>query len=281
MSYSGTVHCGHCYEKGHNVRGCDKLRKAAEENPDSYHAIKYARIEESKKKPKVCSYCGIEGHTRRGCDDSRAHKITYRLDLRLWRAAISKWMDDTGVKIGALVRARVHYSANDNEYMDPVYENFVPAVCLIDNIDLDDITHYSAITNSPEWLLGSHSIGTQRIDSKGQESWRSRIPLALPCIKGIIPRFGRDHWDREQDRTEHRQPINWEVVSPGYKSNGEDWISNKALDSKVKHHFAGGQSQCRNDFRELTKEQRTQLQMYLDGTLLVNELIDPPRTVEK
>jgi hypothetical protein len=108
------------------------------------------------------------------------------------------------------------------------------------------------------------------------------IGLGLPCIAGIVPQFGVDYYDREVDRKDHFRNIDWEVVSPGHKSIDLEWLSDKSLSDGVKKAFAGGIDAKKNsDFRELTPEQRIQLQMYVDGTFLLNELVDTSNTKEK
>jgi hypothetical protein len=287
MSYSGTVHCGHCYNQGHNVRGCPTLKKEALADPESYNATKYARIQESKKRVKICSYCGTGGHNRRGCKKSTEHKAIFRADLKLWRQAIQKWTDDTGLKIGALVRAHVSYYEKDGTYMDPQYEkDYVPAVCLVTNIQLNWISHYASIATANEWRQQPYDqpamLMTTRVGSADQANHQGMIGLGLPCITGIVPQFGVDYYDREVDRKNSFRNIDWEVVSPGHKSIDPEWISDKSLSDGVKKAFAGGiDAKNNSDFRELTPEQRIQLQMYVDGTFLLNELIDTSNTKEK
>jgi len=287
MSYSGTVHCGHCYNKGHNVRGCPALKKEALANPNSWNAQKYARIEESKKRVKVCSYCGTGGHNRRGCEKSTEHKVIFRADLKLWRQAIQKWTDDTGLKIGALVRAHVPYYDTNGEYQDPQYaDSYVSAVCLVNNIQLNSISHYASIATANEWRAQPYDepamLMTTRVGAEAQANHHKMIGLGLPCIAGIVPQFGVDHWDRAIDRKNHFRNIDWEVVSPGHKPIDPEWISDKSLSDGVKRAFAGGKDAKDNsDFRELSPEQRTQLRMYVDGTFLLNELIDTSDTKEK
>ena len=68
MSWTGTVRCGHCYESGHNKTGCPKLKKAYEDDPNSWQGREWARIKARKAKPKICGYCDTSGHTRAGCE---------------------------------------------------------------------------------------------------------------------------------------------------------------------------------------------------------------------
>ena len=118
MSYSGTVHCGHCYDKGHNKSACPKMRREAAENPDSWQAKTVARYEARRAQPKICSYCDESGHTRAGCNDMKAHKSQFQEDLILWRQAMVKWMQDTGLGIGSLVRCEdASYHRGDAVYV--------------------------------------------------------------------------------------------------------------------------------------------------------------------
>ncbi|MEL0098231.1 MAG: hypothetical protein VW907_01595, partial [Opitutae bacterium] len=100
MSYSGTVRCGYCYQKGHNKRSCgdysnalQRIYKRSKEDGDMERARQYgeiytkrtgcdpdtgasiAKTKEQKKQAKAarmqnirCSYCTERGHTRRTCE---------------------------------------------------------------------------------------------------------------------------------------------------------------------------------------------------------------------
>jgi len=102
MSWSGTVRCGHCYGKGHNKRSCPALAKFAEENPDSWAAV---RLKDSKKKGKIrrCTYCNLKGHNRATCGHLKIAKEAYIKDTKKWRKAWIDWMVTEGYGIGALM----------------------------------------------------------------------------------------------------------------------------------------------------------------------------------
>jgi len=68
MSYNGTVRCSHCYKTGHNRRGCPKLKKYAEENPDSY-AAQVRRLAKKRASNRKCGWCGETGHNTRTCSE--------------------------------------------------------------------------------------------------------------------------------------------------------------------------------------------------------------------
>ena len=80
MSWNGTVRCSNCYDNGHNKTGCPELKKAWEENPDSFKGREWARIEARKRAPKKCSYCKETGHTRAGCDEIKQHRVQFHND---------------------------------------------------------------------------------------------------------------------------------------------------------------------------------------------------------
>ena len=104
MSYSGTVRCGHCYNSGHNRRGCPTLKKHVEENPDSWAATKFrARQERNAATKRRCSYCAKPGHNRRGCAE---FKVRMRDDVvanKKYRRLFINEIKRLGIGPGALI----------------------------------------------------------------------------------------------------------------------------------------------------------------------------------
>ena len=104
MSYSGTVRCGHCYNSGHNRRGCPDLKKYVEENPDSWRATQYkARQERNAATKRRCSYCAKTGHNRRGCAEfkTRIRKDVYA--NKKYRRLFVNEIKRLGIGPGALI----------------------------------------------------------------------------------------------------------------------------------------------------------------------------------
>ena len=108
MSYSGTVHCGHCYQEGHNRRSCPKLKEYCENNPDSWTAKRQAQSA-ARGKVRRCSYCNLKGHNRRSCVTLKSDKATYATKAAEWRADFAEWVAEIGLTPGALIKVQGQY----------------------------------------------------------------------------------------------------------------------------------------------------------------------------
>ena len=278
MSYSGTVRCGNCWNPGHNKTGCPELRKAWEQDPTSYKGREWARIVARKAKPKVCSYCDTTGHTRAGCESAKKHKAQFQMDLNLWRKALVKWMGDTGLGVGALVKntSAAYYRGSD--YMYPQEESYIPPVGMVMCHPNQGLTHYNGIMNSGEWrsapsLVSFHYIGAAETEAP----YRKTIACALRSIPGIVPRFGKGYYAGDPiDREDRNQNMNWEVVSvaPGDFSN-DKFLSAKELKKATKTHFAATQEQTERGFKTFDDFQRKQLRDFVNGEIELSEMKDP------
>ena len=278
MSYSGTVHCGHCYTRGHNKTACPKMRQEAAANPDSWQATQVARYEARKAKPKICSYCNASGHTRAGCDDVKAHKAQFIIDANLWRTALAKWMQEVQLGVGALVQCKDAPYHKGDVYMSPRDDDYVAPVGLVMRPPSADLSHYSGIMNSGAWGSGNPLLDFERLGSRIEEApYRKTVAVALPCIPGIVPRFGKGYYGNEQmDRSDRLNNVEWEVVSPSPADiNNSNFLCPKQLRKTTKHHFAGPQEQTSSYFKTFGDFQRTQLQQYINGEIELSEMKDP------
>ena len=278
MSYNGTVRCGNCYESGHNKTGCPDLRKAWEQDPTSYKGRQWQRILDRKAKPKICSYCDTTGHTRAGCESAKKHKAQFQMDLNLWRKALVKWMGDTGLGIGALVRCNNAAYYRGSDYMYPQEENYVPPVGMVMCHPNQDLTHYNGIMNSGDWRSAPTLISFDYIGAPETEaSYRKVIGCSLPSIPGIVPRYGKAWYGGEHaDRDDRNQNMDWEVVSAGQADFSSDsFLSPKELKKATKVHFAAQQEQTERAFKTFTDFQRKQLQQYVNGEIELSEMKDP------
>jgi hypothetical protein len=279
MSYSGTVHCGHCYEKGHNKSACPKMRREAAANPDSWEAKTVARYEARRSQPKICSYCDGSGHTRAGCHDMKQHKVAFTTDLILWRQAVVKWIQDTGLGIGALVRCKDASYHRGDSYMHPNDENYIPPVGLIMSSPPQGLTHYNGIMNTNDWSSGQTMFSFTRIGATAEEqAYRTTVGITLPNIPGIVPRFGKAYYgDEKMDRSDRINNVNWEVVSPGQTTDftNDNFLCPKQWKKTAKTHFAAPQGQTRRHFYTFDFFQRTQLLQYVNGEIELSEMKDP------
>jgi len=277
MSYSGTVHCGHCYEKGHNKTACPKMRREAAANPDSWQAQQIAKIEARKSRPKICSYCDTSGHTRAGCDTMKQHKITFTADAILWRSAMAKWMKEAGLGIGALVQSNDTNYHRGDRYMYPGDADYIPPVGMIMTSPDSGLSHYAGIMNTSHWQSSQSILSFTRLGATGDEyGYRTKVGIALPCIPGIVPRYGKGYYGNEQmDRRDRTNNTDWTVVSPTPTENNNDLLCRKKMKKVTKAHFAAPQEQVGRHFCTFDSFQRNQLRQYVNGEIELSQMKDP------
>jgi len=278
MSWTGTVRCGNCYENGHNKTSCPELRKAWETDPDSYKGRQWATIVARKARPKVCGYCDEEGHTRAGCATMKAHKSQFQEDLILWRMALVRWMKDTGLGVGALVKCDDASYYRGDTYMYPGDENYIAAVGMIMHPPNGEyLTHYAGIPNTAQWNSSHGLFAFERIGAGMEEqAYRKTVGLTLPCIAGIVPRYGKGYYGNEKlDRNERLNNVDWEVVSSAQgEFTNRSLVLLKELKKTTKIHFAAPQEEKEDGFHTFGTSQRKQLQRYINGEIELSQMKD-------
>ena len=133
-NYSGTIRCGHCYERGHNRASCEKLteqlarrfeilHKAVKDGQRDEDDYTFARTRELLAKRtgedpvtgekrrrrrktyggRVCGYCGENGHNRRTCPQQKADRDRFAAMTVETRATVLDAMREHGFGPGALL----------------------------------------------------------------------------------------------------------------------------------------------------------------------------------
>ena len=149
MSYSGTVRCGYCYQKGHNKRSCgdyssalQRIYKRSKQDGDMERAKEYgeiytkrtgcdpdtgatiAKTKEQKKQAKAarmqnitCSYCTKRGHTRRTCETLKTDKKVYVKATQIQREQVLEELRSLGAGVGSMARMlRYGYHGKNREW---------------------------------------------------------------------------------------------------------------------------------------------------------------------
>ena len=141
MSWSGTVTCSYCYNRGHNRRGCPDITESVRQAYSSAVAslamareesntgdIEYYthRVEEqakdlakrtgvdprtgkkARKGSSRCGYCYQGGHNRRGCPQRKADRIAAHGATSALRRRAIEYMKAKGLGLGAIVMGEVY-----------------------------------------------------------------------------------------------------------------------------------------------------------------------------
>ena len=128
MSYNGTVHCRHCYGKGHNRRTCpdftEQIKVRAQRELDSdqgvqgYYGKQFAKrtgkyidgtdateLKATRRGSKRrCSYCNLTGHNRKTCVELKKHRAEYVTGNIEFRTKLLVELKNRGLGVGALVQ---------------------------------------------------------------------------------------------------------------------------------------------------------------------------------
>ena len=254
MSYSGTVRCGQCYNKGHNKRSCPELRKMAAANPNSYAARQVAGFAAQSAKPRKCSYCGkAEGHTRRTCPTIKTHKREAKQDTTLIRRGLKKWLEATGIGPGALITSRRSFYARG--YQDGRSPDQQPRVFLVTETSLSQITQQHGLpgNRADQSFLRATDVAS------GSQVW-----FGLPHIPTVAPATGYcGGLSYEQSRLDS-DGHQWTVGSPapGALVEDKDWFG-LPLTDMVDRWFASDEKNVSSYFDTISPEQRKAIREYI------------------
>ena len=117
MSWSGTVYCGHCGQRGHNRLGCPERKRYAKENPTSYVANQLKREAETRAEAiasRTCSYCSESGHNRRGCKTLKEDRVLIQAAQEQYCKDFLSELEDLGLGMGALVHVPTGHAGDEH-----------------------------------------------------------------------------------------------------------------------------------------------------------------------
>ena len=207
------MHCGYCYNQGHNKRGCPKMRNDAK-NGDHWAQQKvdgYKTRAASQKAAggRKCGYCEERGHTRRTCATLKSNKrISQRLN-REYRKAALVWFKSIGLGTGALVKY------DGSVYISGKGRIEGPHIGLVTGIRWNDLHHRIA----DKYHGRSHLLGVRLTALPGQEQ---AIPIPGEVV--LAPESGNE--------VEVISPVTASAVEAGIPAGWlrgelpEDWFDN-------------------------------------------------------
>jgi len=122
MSYTRSVYCSFCGERGHNRTGCPKRKQYIKDNPHSWEAIKEQRKQQRRDEVKAkggrkCSYCGNRGHTTRTCEVKKQDRVRLTEVLKRERTEGLKRLNEMGWGVGALFERKNRWVEEKQIYM--------------------------------------------------------------------------------------------------------------------------------------------------------------------
>ena len=241
MSYNGTVHCRHCYGKGHNRRTCPQItdtykRRAVNElengeGREGYWHGEYAKrsgywldpetnengekataFKKSRREGKRrCNYCAKTGHNKRTCPELKAAKAEAIVETARIRREIAVALEQTGLGIGALVTIQNHNGVVG--YM-------------VKGVHWEHVTA-NKIGNNP------HILRVEALNPAQVGRWDREKGVPLPPIQGV----NENSWDQ----VELVGPVSG---SAAVATIPEGWVEDQ---SWLKEQFADAKSPSYHD----------------------------------
>lgn len=104
MSWSGTVRCGYCRERGHNRRSCPSISTARKEERKTRH------------RTRTCNYCHSPGHNIRSCKQRKTDKLMDVKQNIEWRRKFIALCEDLGFGLGSLVTVSLPENVKGSSY---------------------------------------------------------------------------------------------------------------------------------------------------------------------
>jgi len=223
MSWNGTVRCGHCWERGHNKRGCPAHKKFIEENPNSAAAKQAAQQKATKRQ---CGWCSETGHNARTCQHKTGAKLKLEEFKPLLETHVGHVLSLAGLGRGALITT--------TDYLDTK----VVGVVLAARVHQGRLYCPSSVVSHSE-----PKIDVQWHDGRRESVWTPssgfKESVALAQVMGSIPLHEMRDWGYSSYNllSASNAPIDVEVecqVERGQKVNHlEAWI--RTLTESVKN----------------------------------------------
>lgn len=190
MSWSGTVYCRYCYEKGHNKRTCPQytarlkelaLREIEEHGEyNGYYGKMYnkrvrktglyadgspmsAEAKKATKQKRVCKYCGLRGHNRRTCERLKLAKKQTADETLSIRNRVFEAMKKAGLGVGAIL--------TKEEY--GVRQGYMVTGFLMNQLTSENVRHNPQV------------IRTKALKTEGVSRWNLEPVLTIPALEGI------------------------------------------------------------------------------------------------
>jgi len=124
------MHCRFCGNKGHNRNSCPSVKNHAAiaaqkiaEGKDFYeldwneryaHSVMKRKAERKvSAEPRKCSYCNNSGHNRASCTTLADDKYRVTGYETRFRAAVAKWVQNSGLGVGAIISTDTKYTYSD------------------------------------------------------------------------------------------------------------------------------------------------------------------------
>jgi len=194
--------CSYCWTRGHNKRGCPKLKKqAAEEKAQGQTTWRTRYVDSQKKasKQRRCSYCREVGHTRRTCSELKDHKNRFQATNSAFRKKYLEALKGMGLGVGTLIK-REHSFYRDGERTSE------PMVFMVSNVNWTAVDFTEGIDQykSCEWFTVTSLPAAPETDRRYGNIVNGHFVqnLMSPPLESIYEQ--PYYWDRG----------GWEIVSP-------------------------------------------------------------------
>ena len=245
--------CSHCWTRGHNKRGCPKLKKQAQDDRDAGRTTwRTGYVDEQARtfKTRRCSYCREVGHTRRTCQSLKANVKQFRDVNAVFRKKYLEGLKSIGFGVGTLVEQNYGFY-RDGEHVEE------PMIFMISSIDwasvkfTEGLNEYSeckwftavSLSSAPDGNRWSRVENGQHVDTlmtpplesvyQAKRYWDNRqfeivSPLSASCVQAGVPSGwfgGGDAPEMTQDKEFAQSTFrSWVSTIESARSIGFDYL---------------------------------------------------------
>ena len=241
MSYNGTVYCGYCGQKGHNRRGCPKLKESMEariaENPDDYYAKRYF---EKKKGSKVrtCGFCGEEGHNKATCPKKKEAIAQFSKANRHYQERVAEVFEKQGIKVGALVVHPQLYIRNGGYVRD--------VVGVVTGIDWDAIHIWNQDNDAPRCLdvrftgvtTQTATVAPKLPDCENSFGWDNYSSNCIPVVSPGSGSVGNRPLDGILSKGIMKELLEDDKWAQRYNYNTQEYYSTTNMEMQCEKYWA-------------------------------------------
>jgi len=252
MSY---IRCRYCHERGHNIKGCPKMKEAAKvasnknwEDRSYYERVAMEKVADytEANKNRACAYCRSKGHTRRTCSMFASHLATRNELETRYRKGLVKYITDPScpIKIGSYVTWTTWDKKEVHAILTGVNEKYLLESA---NFITTELGHSSSKTE--RWvdytILSAEGGSTYWGPQAGQIS-SHELPQAFNGSPLKIP-----FYYYYEDEYYHGMNIN--VISEGISplTFPDKWVNGADFSAAMKNHKDVSDSSVKDNFERI------------------------------
>lgn len=207
--------CSYCGGIGHNRRGCAHVKKAIQENPNSWEARRRTGYNK-----RSCGYCGEEGHTVRTCSELKSDMNDYKKLNVKFQAMVKKGLEEAGLGAGTIVKNAIR---GKNAYYMVTKVNW-------EQINVADWAEHGVAIRGHRKSYGTQFLA-ERINVSGlskwekESSWYTKAKFQIP--HSVYNKIGIANGTNSNGEFEIISPVKVVGANNMKSTDGSGFFTNK------------------------------------------------------